>query len=158
MSGPRSQVPRLISSDRGEIRKSFYAKLIVYSRFIDERRSYVDQARCLREEAQELLASQHDTRLRALAKEVDVWVREVLDPPEQFDVIAEMVSGGVHGNHLPKIPSLRRLRAILKRGAIRSAEDLGVARFALDTRAFGQLSESELLSLGRLFDEYTVRA
>jgi len=149
---------KLSSSDRGAIRQSFYTKLIVYSRFIDARRSYADQARCLREEAQELLASQDDIRLRALAKEVDVWVREVLDPPEQVDVIAEMVSCGVFGNHLPKIPSLRRLRAIVKRGVIRSAEELSVARAALDTKAFGQLSEPELLSLGRLFDEYTVRA
>lgn len=137
--------------------ESLRTKLLVYSDHLDLRNSGSEKAQRLRFEANNLFAQGKLTLLRAWAKEVDVWIRETLEPNEQEIVAQAMKREGVLSIHLPKTLSVAAAKRILKRNAIRNEVDLSVVRSTLDSNGFGHLSQDELMQLGQLFDEYTVK-
>lgn len=70
--------------------------------------------------------------LRAVAKEVDTWLREIHTPEEQSAIATYMLSRGVLHAHLP--PTVERtVRKLVRRGSIASqAEALFVKELLLN--------------------------
>ena len=111
----------------------------------------------LRAEAALASTSTNLTFLRRLSAETDVILRETLEA-EAFVTFAEELSRrGVNDMHIPKLPTVRRLRVILKSGVVKSEEQLSLVRCALDSNTYGQLEPEELVRLGEMFDEYSCK-
>ena len=94
------------------------------------------------------------TFLRSLSAEIDVILRETLDADELVAFAEALSSKGVKDSNIPKLPTVRRLRALLKKGALKSDEQLSLVRSALDNNTYGQLEPEELVRLGQLVDQY----
>jgi hypothetical protein len=59
------------------------------------------------------------TTLRALAREVDAWLREIHTPEQQSAIAAHMIARGVLESHLPASVE-RTVRKLIRRGSISS--------------------------------------
>jgi hypothetical protein len=148
------QVPQIAKE---ALLRSLQIKLLVYSENLRLRDPESDKAQRLSAEAIDLFAQGKLTALRSWAKEIDVWIRETRAPSEQELIAQEMKQAGVLPVHLPRTWSVVAARQILKRSAIRNEVDLSVVRVTLDSEGHGHLSQEDLINLGKLFDEYTVK-
>jgi hypothetical protein len=97
------------------------------------------------------------TFLRRFSAEADVVLRETLEAEALVKFAEELSRRGVNDLHIPKLPSVRRLRFILKSGVVKNEEQLSLVRSALDSNTYGQLEPEELVRLGQMFDEYTCK-
>jgi hypothetical protein len=97
------------------------------------------------------------TFLRRFSAEADVVLRETLEAEELVKFAEELSRRGVDDLHIPKLPTVRRLRAILRSGVLKNEEQLSLVRSALDSNTYGQLEPEELLRLGEMFDEYSCK-
>lgn len=97
------------------------------------------------------------TFLRRFSAEADVVLRETLDAEALVKFAEELSRRGVNDLHIPKLPTVRRLRSILKSGVVKNEEQLSLVRSALDSNTYGQLEPEELVRLGQLFDEYSCK-
>lgn len=95
--------------------------------------------------------------LRRFSAEADVTLRETLDATALVSFAAELCGKGVCNQHIPKLPTVRRLRAILKSGKIKNADQLSLVRSALDSNSYGQLAPEELTLLGQMLDAFTFK-
>jgi hypothetical protein len=141
---------------RSDLLDSLRCKLVTYAAYLRRRNPGSEKALRLEVEAAALFAGGQLPKLRAWSREVDVWIRETLEPSEQDGVATELKQAGVLREHLPQVWSVAAARRILKRGAIRNQTDLSVVRVTLDTEGHGHLSSEDLMHLGRLFDEFTL--
>lgn len=96
------------------------------------------------------------TFMRAVSKEIDVQIRELLTDGEQLSLIETMKNRGVILAHLPNLPSMKSVRALIKRGSIRSIEEAHITNLFLGERS-ALLDDEELSNLGRMFDEYSAK-
>lgn len=108
-------------------------------------------------EAELASTSTNLTFLRRLSAETDVILRETLETEALVAFAEELSRKGVNDSHIPKLPTVRRLRAILKKGTVKNEEQLSLVRSALDHNTYGQLEPEELVRLGQLFDEYSCK-
>jgi hypothetical protein len=111
----------------------------------------------LRAEAELASTSTNLTFLRRLSAETDVILRETLEAETLVAFAEELSRKGVNDSHIPKLTTVRRLRALLKKGAVKNEEQLSQVRSALDNNSYGQLEPEELVRLGQLFDEYSCK-
>lgn len=96
------------------------------------------------------------TFMRAVSKEIDVQIRERLTDREQLSLIENMKNRGVMLAHLPRLPSIKSVRALIKRGSIRSIEEAHIANLFLGERS-AMLDVSEISTLGKMFDKYSAK-
>lgn len=108
-------------------------------------------------EAELASTSTNLTFLRRLSAETDVVLRETLEAEALVKFAEELSRRGVNDLHIPKLPTVRRLRSILKSGVVKNEEQLSLVRSALDSNTYGQLEPEELVRLGQLFDEYSCK-
>jgi hypothetical protein len=148
----QTQVPQSTSDQVASLR----CKLAVFAACLREWNPESTKAKVLETEATASLDKTLLARLRRWSKEVDTWVREMLEPAEQEHVAQQMKQSGVLKAHLPKIWSVATARRILARGVIRDQAELSVVRVTLDTEGHGHLSSEELAQLGHLFDAFTL--
>lgn len=93
--------------------------------------------------------------LKAISRELDVRAREILDPDEQDRLIEMMVSAGVQPADVPASVSVKKIRNLMRRGAIRSeAEHLSARVYIVERAAL--LTPDERIGLGRMLDIFEV--
>lgn len=143
------------ATERLAVALSHATKIRAFYECIRESNPESDAASFFLNEATELLETKNFALLRAYAKELDITLRETLEPDAQRYFVQRMVERGVMAEHLPKLASVKALRAILRRGSIRNEGDLSVVRAALDSNMQGQMTEAEMHALGVLFDLFT---
>lgn len=134
---------------------SIRIKMLACAELYFQRSSSGTLTAALRAEAELASTSTNLTFLRRLSVETDVILRDTLDAEALVAFAEELSRKGVNDSHIPKLPTVRRLRAILRCGVVKNEEQLSLVRSALDSNTYGQLEPEELARLGQLFDEYS---
>jgi hypothetical protein len=112
-------------------------------------------AEALRSDAALASTSEDLTLLRRLSKDTDEMLQSTLRGDALIEFAVELSRKGVSNEHIPKLPTVRRLRTILKNGAVKNSTQLALVRAALDNNTFGQLEPDELVRLGQIFDAHS---
>jgi pyocin large subunit-like protein len=144
-----------MSSTNNDCIASIRVKLKACAELYAQRNPSGTLAAALRTEAEQASTSTNLSLLRRISAETDVMLRETLDADALVIFAARLSEQGVANAHIPKPPTVRVLRTILKNGNIKNEKQLSIVRGALDSNTYGQLEREELVRLGALFDAYT---
>lgn len=136
---------------------SIRIKLLACAELYAQRNPSGTFSAAIRAEAELASTSTNLTFLRRLSAETDVVLRETLDAEALVNFAEELSRKGVNDLHIPKLPTVRRLRSILKKGVVKNEEQLSLVRSALDNNSYGQLELEELVRLGQMLDEYSCK-
>lgn len=85
--------------------------------------------------------------IRSLAKEVDTWIRELMTPDQQDEIVRKMRAAGVYESDLPNTDRTRAVRRLLKLKRPPRANELQVIRLAATDWQGLSLSAAEVSSL-----------
>jgi len=149
-------MPTIATIDKASQISSLVAKMTSYCDFYQRHRSVSDFPAGVMDVTATAAEARKLALLKAISKEVDVWIRERLSDDEQYLLIEAMREGGVLAPHLPKLTSVKSVQALIKRGLIRSAEEGHIATQFLGERS-ALLSTTEISSLGEIFDRYAAK-
>lgn len=144
-----------MSSTNNDCIASIRTKLKACADLYSQRNPSGILAAALRTDADQASTSTDLALLRRLSAETDAMLRETLDADALVRFAALLSERGVANAYIPKLPTVRALRTILKNGTIKNAKQFSIVRAALDSNTYGQLEREELLRLGALFDAYT---
>lgn len=136
--------------------KSLLLKVGVYCDFYKKNRPPEDYPAGLREGAAGYAAEGKLTSLRYLSKELDVRVREILNENEQRVVVQSMLDAGVDVDDLVNFPTMKKLKNIIKKNALKGRDDYELARWGISVGEGNLLNPDEFLVLGSLLDKYEV--
>lgn len=136
---------------------SILAKVEAYCDFYRKHRSTGDFPAGIEDGIREAANAGKTSFLKAVSKELDLKVREVLTERDQEIVIQLMIDKGVLAGDLPKTITLQKLKRLLKKGSIRTEEEHFLARQFIQQDRIQMLSEAEAELLGALLDNFEVK-
>jgi len=102
----------------------------------------------LPEYANKLARALDRTTLFTLSREVDKWLTEIHSPAEGLLVAAKMRAAGVWEEHIPVLPSARKLRSIYERGTVNTKSEAELLECVFANPELGHLLEGVHAELG----------
>jgi hypothetical protein len=116
-------MPALVSNAKAEECASIAGKVATYCKFTATRSKHSNPLEGLAEYARDLTGRNDLSTLRALSREVDVWLKEVHESTEALTIIAAMQNNGTAQKNLPVLPAARKLRSVVERGAVKTTSE-----------------------------------
>ena len=154
---PRTrQMPRTPDPSTQSLLASLERKVAAYCSF-SVGRGNVSRTQGLAEYAAQLQSEGDRKTLTALAKEIDVWLREVHSPAEALSAMQVMLALGVRNSELPVAPSRRSLATILRRKSIKNQLEAGIVQAVLMNPELAGVLKVPLDELGALYDAWHVK-
>ena len=142
-----------MSPSKKERISSLLSKITAYCDFYRINRPVSDFPSGVEEGSNEAGEAGKITFLKAVSKELDVRIREMLSASEQDLVVGLMIGKGVLPVDLPKTVSLSAVKKLMKKGFISTTDDLNLARQFIQPDRVGQLGSDEAAILGTMLDK-----
>jgi hypothetical protein len=111
----------------------------------------------LPEYAEQLREEGDIATLRAVAKEVDTWLREIHTIEQQAELLARMKEEGVLLAHLPASRIDGKMRSIVKRGRVSNNADAELLRAVLFNPSFAERFSDVRSALSQIYDRWSVK-
>lgn len=146
-----------MSESKVEPISSLLSKIVAYCDFYRLNRPVGDFPSGVEEGSREAALAGKITFLKAVSKELDVRVREMLNASEQDLVVKLMFERGVKSIDLPKTFNLSMVKKLIKKGAIKKDSDFLLARQFIQPDRVGELSSDEAVALGTMLDKFEVK-
>lgn len=134
--------------------KSLLAKATEYCRFYRENRPVEEFPSGVDVSASDAYEGGDLPYLRAISKEIDVRVRDLLNANEQEALVSRMASAGVVLKDLPKSSSLKKVKVCLRRGRINGLAEYELLKTFIEGASFAHLSTVERRQVGEMLDRY----
>ncbi len=150
-------MPRPTLPSRLDIARSLKLKVALYVQSSAKEGRGASPVEGLDAYANELADRRQMGALRAIAGEIDTWLRELSSPPSALLLVARMRRAGVLEQHLPVLPSARRLRAVALRGNIKSRADAQLVQSTLMNPDLAHLLGPNAQVLGAALDRWQTK-